>query len=290
METFYDVLQVPKNASFDQIKKQYRKLSLEHHPDRNGDAEKFKQINEAYQNLSDENNRRAYDQSINPISAPNIFDMLFSGLGPGGPGFPGGPMHPGIHVFHGNGEIPFQFPFHPQTKPPPLQLSIEITLDQAFTGCSMPIVIERTIENRRNRTSHKEVETIYLDIPCGIDNNETILILDKGNHTDGILGDLKITINVKNTSKLERRGLDLYYVHTITLKDALCGFEAEIEYLQNKTFKIINSDYVISPQFKKIIPNMGMKREKNQGQFIISFNILFPTLSIEQVEQLKKIL
>ena len=285
MENYYDILQVPKNASFEQIKKQYRKLSLEHHPDRNGDAEMFKRISEAYQNLSDENSRRAYDQSINPMSAPNIFDMLFSGLGQGGLGG----MHPEIHMFHGNKDMPFPFPFQP-TKPCPLQISIDITLDQAFTGCSIPVEIERNIEHQRHRILHTEVETIYVDIPYGIDNNETIMIPNKGNHVDGIVGDVKIVVNVKNTSRLERRGLDLYYMHTLTLKEALCGFEAEIEYLHNKSFKIINNDFVISPQYKKIIPNMGMKRDKNQGQFIINFNIVFPTLSSEKIEQLKNIL
>ena len=171
MENYYDILQVPKNASFEQIKKQYRKLSLEHHPDRNGDAEMFKRISEAYQNLSDENSRRAYDQSINPMSAPNIFDMLFSGLGQGGLGG----MHPEIHMFHGNKDMPFPFPFQP-TKPCPLQISIDITLDQAFTGCSIPVEIERNIEHQRHRILHTEVETIYVDIPYGIDNNETIMI------------------------------------------------------------------------------------------------------------------
>jgi DnaJ-class molecular chaperone len=150
--------------------------------------------------------------------------------------------------------------------------------------------IDGTIENKMHRISHKESETIYLDIPSGIDNNETILILNKGNHIDGLMGDVKIVIIVKNTTKLERQGLDLYYTHTLSLKEALCGFEAEIEYLQNKTCKIINTDYVISPQYKKIIPNMGMKRDKNQGQFIINFNIVFPQLSNEQIEQLKNIL
>jgi len=289
METYYDILQVPKNASFDQIKKQYRKLSLEHHPDRGGDAEIFKKISTAYENLSDENSRRSYDQSINPMSAPNIFEMLFSGLGPGGGhGFPGA-MHPEIHMFHGNGEMPFPFPFQP-TKPSPLQISVDITLDQAFTGCSIPVEIERNIEHQRHRILHTEIETIYVNIPCGIDNNETIMIPNKGNNIDGLMGDVKIVINVKNMSRLERRGLDLYYTHTLTLKEALCGFEAEIEYLQNKSFKIVNTDFVISPQYKKIIPNMGMKRDKNQGQFIIHFNIIFPTLSNEKIEQLRNIL
>jgi DnaJ-class molecular chaperone len=286
METYYDILQIPKNASFDQIKKQYRKLSLEHHPDRGGNAEMCKKINEAYQQLSDENNRRAYDQSINPMSVPNIFDMLFSGLGPGQG------MHPGVHIFHGNSpnEMPFPFPFQPITKPSPLQISVDITLDQSFTGCSIPVEIERNIEHQRHRILHTELETIYVDIPCGIDNNETIMIPNKGNNIDGLLGDVKIVVNVKNMSRLERRGLDLYYTHTLTLKEALCGFEAEIAYLQNKSFKIVNTDFVISPQYKKIIPNMGMKRDKNQGQFIIHFNIIFPTLSIEKIEQLKNIL
>ena len=290
METLYDILQVPKNASFEQIKKQYRKLSLEHHPDRNGDAEKFKKVNEAYQQLSDENNRRAYDQSINPMAPPNIFDMLFGGglgnMGPGGPG-----MHPGVHIFHGNNnEMPFPFPFHPPSKPSPLQVIVDITIDQAFTGCSIPVEIERNIEHQRHRVLHTEHETIYIVIPSGIDNNETIMIPNKGNNVDGMVGDLKIVISVKNNTKLERRGLDLYYTHTLTLKEALCGFEAEIEYLQNKTFKIVNNDFVISPQYTKNIPNMGMKRDNNHGQFIINFNIVFPQLSSEKIEQLKNIL
>jgi len=284
METHYDILQVPKNASFEQIKKQYRKLSLEHHPDRNGDSEMFKKVNEAYQQLSDENNRRVYDQSLNPqLNVPNIFDILF-----GGGGGMGG-IHPEIHMFHGNKEMPFPFPFQP-TKPPSLQTYVDITLDQAFTGCSIPIEIERNIEHQRHRILHSELETIYIDIPYGIDNNETITIPNKGNQVDGMAGDVKVVVNVKNTSKLERRGLDLYYIHTLTLKEALCGFEAEIEYLQNKSFKIVNNDFVISPQYKKIIPNMGMKRDKNQGQFVINFNILFPTLPSDIIEQLKNIL
>ena len=76
MSTYYDVLQLPKNASPEQIKKQYRKMSLEHHPDRvNGNEEMFKKISEAYEHLSDDNNRRAYDQSLNP--SMNLFDVIF---------------------------------------------------------------------------------------------------------------------------------------------------------------------------------------------------------------------
>ena len=107
---------------------------------------------------------------------------------------------------------------------------------------------------------------------------------------NGIVGDIKVIVNVKNTTKLERRGLDLYYTQSITLKEALCGFTIEIEYLQNKKFKIVNNDFIITPQYKKVVDNGGMKRDRNQGQFIITFNIIFPELSPAKIEKLKEIL
>lgn len=272
MSTFYDVLQLPKNATPEQIKKQYRKLSLEHHPDRhNGNEEMFKKISEAYQQLSDESSRRSYDQSLNP--SMNLFDVLFGG-------------NQDAQMF-GSKDMSFSFPF-PMPKPPPLLATVEITLDQAYTGCCIPIEIERQIEFHRVR--HSEVETIYIDIPYGIDNNETIKLPNRGNQIDGVVGDIKVVVIVKNTTKLERRGLDLYYIQNITLKEALCGFTVEIEYLQNKKFKIVNEDFIITPQYKKVVENGGMKREKNQGQFIIAFNIMFPELSNEQIHQIKNIL
>lgn len=59
---YYEILGVSKNASADEIKKTYKKLALKHHPDKGGDAEKFKEISEAYAVLSDENKRSNYDQ------------------------------------------------------------------------------------------------------------------------------------------------------------------------------------------------------------------------------------
>ena len=66
MEDYYKILDVPKNASIETIKKQYKKMALKHHPDRGGDSEMFKKISEAYQILSDPDKKRDYDN-------PNIF-------------------------------------------------------------------------------------------------------------------------------------------------------------------------------------------------------------------------
>lgn len=73
---YYEVLEVPKNASKDEIKKAFRKLAHKYHPDRGGDEEKFKELNAAYQVLSDDNKRRQYDQ----------FGNVFEGAGPQGSG------------------------------------------------------------------------------------------------------------------------------------------------------------------------------------------------------------
>jgi curved DNA-binding protein CbpA len=62
MKDFYEILNVAKNATQEQIKKQYRKLSKEHHPDKGGDGEVFAEITEAYQVLSDPDKRAAYDR------------------------------------------------------------------------------------------------------------------------------------------------------------------------------------------------------------------------------------
>lgn len=81
---YYKVLGVDKNASQDEIKRAFRKLAHEHHPDKGGDANKFKEANEAYQVLGDDTKRKQYDQfgSEGPQG--------FGGFGGGGGGFPGG--------------------------------------------------------------------------------------------------------------------------------------------------------------------------------------------------------
>ena len=59
---YYEILEVNKSSSKEEIKKVYKKLALKHHPDKGGDAEKFKELSEAYAVLSDDNKRKQYDQ------------------------------------------------------------------------------------------------------------------------------------------------------------------------------------------------------------------------------------
>ena len=283
----YETLQVPSDAPSDVIKKHYRKLSLDCHPDRpNGNSSKFKELNEAYETLSDPKKRKQYDASLNQSAmSPEqaIFDMLFKanhGMGGG--------MSSMDAMFHAQ---PPMFFHTVNVKPPPLVVTLNITLDQAFTGCSLPVEIERNVFEHRSKRS--ETETCYVDVPAGIDNNEIIVIERKGHvNPDYEVGDVKVVIQIDNPTKLVRSGLDLVYTHAITLKEALCGFSFELEYLQGKQLKIANQEgNIVTPQLRKTIPNMGMKRDHRQGSLIITFQIGFPaSLTPEQSEALKTLL
>ena len=304
----YDILKVGKNASADDIKKAFRKLSLKHHPDRGGNEEEFKKINQAFQVLGDPEKKRNYDMSKrNPFmqQKTNIFDNNSHGNDPMGgmAGMPdifkmffnGMPMNfedmqhgsPNIRIFR-NGEPVFQ---NHRVKPPPITKTLEISLEDAYEGVVKPLDIEKWIIH--NNVKKVENETLYVEVPSGIDNNENIIMKGKGNvNTHGIQGDIKISVRIKNESIFVRQGLDLIVKKNITLKEALIGFKFEIKHLNRKTYVINNFDSkVVTPNFKTVIDKMGMKRGEKTGRLILLFEIEFPkTLSAEQKEQLKNIL
>jgi DnaJ-class molecular chaperone len=278
MTTHYDTLKVPQDANADTIKKQYRKLSLDHHPDRpSGNSAKFKELNEAYEVLSDPKKRREYDASFHPSPEHAIFEMLFKGNG-------------AVDMFSMGGPPPMFF-HQPPVRLAPVIVHLRLTLDQAFAGCSVPVELQRTIYEGRSK--RLETETLYVDVPAGIDNNEVIVVEQKGNvGPDYEVGDVRVVVQIDNPTKMVRNGLDLIYTHPLTLKDALCGFTFELEYLNGKQLKIANQEgNIVTPQLKKTIPNMGMKRDHRQGALIIMFAIQFPpTLTLEQIETLKTVL
>ena len=164
-------------------------------------------------------------------------------------------------------------------------------MEDVFNGVNYPIEIERWIVQNKMKTTEKE--KIYVNIPKGIDNNEIIMVEGKGNVVNtNRRGDVKIFIKIKNTTKMERQGLNLIYRKSITLKEALTGFSFQLEYFNNKTYTINNTDgKIIKPGFETVINNLGMSRKEKKGNLIILFNVQFPnSLTNEQIEELKKIL
>ena len=257
--SFYDALKVSKNATPEQIKKQFRKMSLECHPDRpNGNVEQFKVINEAYETLADPQKRGSYDQQAGGFEA-QLFEMIFGGQPPA--------------AFH-DPRVAFCY----TGSPPPLSVVLKITLDQAYTGCLMPVTVTRTAQR------NQETEVIYVQVPAGADDNEVIVLKDKGDLGPHCAGDVRVTLKVANPSKLTRKGLDLHYAHAITLKEALCGFSFELEYLQDKKIKVNSSSAITPSNSSKIVAKMGMRRGGDVGNLVVNFTIVFPVLTEAQLK------
>ena len=327
MPNYYDILGVSKDSSEQEIKKAYRTLSLEFHPDRNSSTEateKFQEISQAYETLSDPQKKEEYDFEqehggghghgqrgfpgfpgfpfggghpfgggghMGGNDIHDIFNMMFSGGGAGFPGggFPGGGfpgMGPNIRIFH-NGIPVVQ-------KPAPIQKELSITLEQAFSGISsVQITFERVVVVQQLQSS--EEETITLNIPAGISDGETVVLQEKGHVIqDKVKGDLHLLIKVQNHKEFSRNGMDLIYKKTLTLKEALCGFSLEIPHLSGKMLRISHSttSHVIKPNEKKPIPGFGMvKNGQTPGNLIIEFDIAFPDkLTEEQIKGLSIIL
>jgi DnaJ-class molecular chaperone len=206
----------------------------------------------------------------------------------------GGLGGPNIRVFHGSGpgiNIHTQM-YHQIHKPEPIVKQIQITLEQSYSGFNFPIEIERF--NIDNNIRSIEKETLYLNIPQGIDNNETIVLNDKGHCINGqIRGEVRIQIQLINNTEFKRNGLDLLINKKISLKDSLCGFVFEINHLSGKKLALnnISNPTIIKPNFKKMVQGMGMMRDNSIGNLIIEFEVEFPdSLTADQIQLLNTIL
>jgi len=314
-ESFYKILGVDEKSSKEDIKKAYRSLQMKYHPDRNNSSPEAitmtQKLNEAYETLGDEEKREEYDMTRNnPFMRMNsknmdgpmddLFSMLFGmggmpsgmpggmGVMPGGMGgFPGMPPGAKIHFFQG-GPMNFQQSIQ---KPSAIIKNISIKISQVLTGATVPLEIERwLIENGMKLF---ESETIYVKIPKGIDDGELIILKEKGNViNENSKGDIKVFVKIENDTAFVRSGLDLILEKNITLKDALCGFSFEVNYINGKNYTLNNNQGNIIPHgFRKVIQKMGLEREDHKGNMIIVFNVEFPDkLTEEQIVKLKGIL
>lgn len=310
-ENHYKVLGLEETATKEEIKKAFRSLSLKYHPDRNPNSQdavdKFHKINNAYEVLSDDQKKQEYDMMRNNpfmnlngnfganvnVNMDDILGSLFGaqmgmpfGMGMGFP--PGMGMPPGmkIHVMRGGPQG-----FHQIQKPASIMKNVTITMEQVFNGTSIPVEIERFIMESGIKVFEKE--TVYIMIPKGIDDGEIITLKDKGNsHDNDNKGDIKIYIKVENNTMFERSGVDLLTNKTISLKEALCGFTFDLKYINGKIYTLNNnSGNIIVPNYKKVIPNMGLTRDGHTGNLIITFTIEFPAqLTEEKMKLLRDIL
>ncbi len=215
---YYEVLGIPKDASESDIKKAYRKLAMKYHPDVNkedGAEEKFKEINEANEVLSDPEKKARYDrfghQGVNGQGGFGGggfggFEDIF-GQGGGFGGF--GSI---FEEFFGGGN-----PNRPR-KGQDVVVQTIITMSEAFNG-------------KKVQVKMLDGETKEYSIPAGIQHGMDIRVQGKGHpgSNGGPNGDYFIRVYIKDLPGLERSGDDLYHTLDINIVDIMTGTKIEKE-------------------------------------------------------------
>jgi DnaJ-class molecular chaperone len=211
---YYNTLGVPRSASPEEIKKAYRRLAMQHHPDRGGDHNTFAKINEAYDTLSDPDKRDSYDNpqsqwqnsgwaNQNPFGNGSPFGDIFSqfGMGRGAP------------------------------KNRDLTVVAKINLKDILLGKSL-LVSYRLRSGRQ--------ETVEVDIPSGARNGDTVRYTGLGDDGDPRFqrGDLFVKIQVSDIEGWRREGNDLYTRRPVDLFDILLGCVILVTTLDERTVQL----------------------------------------------------
>jgi DnaJ-class molecular chaperone len=196
------------------------------------------------------------------------------------------------------------FGLHPQMrsgdagiyeKPAHIVKQIHITFEQSCRGCSLPVDVERSIVLEHGVRSH-ERETVYVKVHQGVDDGEIIVIKGRGNATAWMQSDIRVVVTISNETAFQRRGLDLLFVKSITLREALCGVSFEIKHPSGRALGISTIGRVVGPAFEKRVSGFGVIRidpggnTTETGDLLLTFAIQFPasleTATVEALEGL----
>jgi len=301
-EGLYKVLDVDKNASEREIKKAFKKAALKHHPDRGGDAEKFKEVEKAKQILTDPQKRKLYDkygekgvERGGPEAGGDIFDLFTGGRGRREQGPP---------------------------KPKTITQTIDITLEDVYKGSAikrkwkikyatrkyncgrcdgqgsvrqlvrqgpMMLQTQRQCDACGGRgfqlPDEKQIEkTGTVHIPHGIKNGGKIVLHGEGHSLPEYQkGDVTFVVRLKKHKIYQRKGADLGCQHTLTLCQALCGYEFRLKHVSGKTL-IVKSQpgEIVQPADLKVLSDFGLPQKGNHfvhGHLYIQFKVIFPVAS-----------
>ena len=291
---YYKVLGVERNASEDDIRKAYRKLAMQYHPDRNPNdkqaEERFKEINEAYQVLSDSKKRAHYDRLGSDYSnwqqrgEPGNFDWgQYEGF-PGGVRVEYGDID---DLFGGAGGFSdfFRTIFgrgaegagsgtrtRTRQQPQGYQQELSITLEEAYKGTTRVL-----------QTDGKQKQ---VRIPAGVRTGSKVRVAGAG--PNGL--DLYLIIDVQEDKRFERRGNDLHTTATASVFTAMLGGEADVETLSGKVK--LNVPAGTQPEQVFRLAGRGMPTVKNpneKGDLYVRLKVQIPKyLSPKQRELLEE--
>jgi DnaJ family protein A protein 2 len=312
-EKLYEVLGVEKSADAKEIKKAYRKLAVKHHPDKGGDEHLFKEINAAYEILSDEEKRKLYDkyglEGVEQGDAPSaggedLFSMFFGG---------GGRRSAGPR------------------KGPSIQHPIKVSLEDLYNGKTVKLAINRKVIVGEAKTCTKckgqgavmevrqigpgmitqmqrvcpmcngegtsaktknERKVVEVHIEKGATHNQKVTFRGMADETPGReTGDVHFIVQEKDHDMFKRKGADLLLMQEISVNQALTGFSYRFKHLDGRDMiiktrpgEVIQAE-VQDPMSGKTlpymtqVPNEGMPSRGNpfvKGNLYVVFHVQFP--------------
>ncbi|MDR3190634.1 MAG: DnaJ domain-containing protein [Lactobacillaceae bacterium] len=280
---FYERLGVAKGATQDEIKKAYRKLSKQYHPDVNHDAgaeDKYKEIQEAYDTLGDAQKRQAYDQ----FGATD--GQGFGGQGGfGGFGGAGGfsDINDIFSQMFGGG---FADPNRPR-KGQDLQYRMNLSFEEAVFGKDTTISYTRTSANGKS-----ESKELKVTVPAGVENGQQMRLSGQGEagFNGGPFGDLFVVFRVDASKDgFERDGADIYLEQPIDYGTAALGGEINVKTVHGDKKLKIPAGTQNNTRFR--MRGMGAPYMRGNGvgdQFVIVYVDVPKKLSKKQQELLQE--
>ncbi|PNW80507.1 hypothetical protein CHLRE_07g320150v5 [Chlamydomonas reinhardtii] len=311
---YYELLQVPKGASEAQLKRAYRKLALQYHPDKVTGTEdekkvasqRFADINHAYEVLSDPEKRKIYDQygedglkqaqqqGGGHGGGNDLFNFFFGGFG-------GGQQEEEVRKGH------------------TIYVDLYVTLRDLYVGKELQVVRDKAVIKETSGTRkcncktkimtrqlgpgmfqqfqtqecgtcpaiklEREQEPITVHVEPGMVNGHQITFFEEGEPlVDGEPGDLVFVVRQALDARFERRGHDLMHNYTISLVDALTGFSHTIDHLDGHKVTL-SATGVTRPGDYHQIKGEGMpvhSQEPKRGDMWVQYTVAFPPSLTEE--------
>ncbi|XP_017259645.1 dnaJ homolog subfamily B member 13 [Kryptolebias marmoratus] len=304
---YYETLEINRNATDADIKKAYRRLALKFHPSKNrepGSVEKFIQLGEAYDVLSDPRKKATYDK----------FGEV--GLKSGVPAeFGGAEAWSSKYVYHGNPDKTFRLffggdnPFadfytdesplqlcslQPEvvkTQDAPIERDLHLSLNDLFHGCIKKIKISRRVMNEDGHTSSIKDKILTIEVKPGWTEGTRIIFSKEGDQGPNCIpADIVFIVRQKSHPLFRRQRNDLIYKTKISLEMALTGFSMDVQTLDGRLLSIPVND-IVHPTYEKVVTGEGMPLPQDpsqRGNLVIAFDVQFPVkLSAESKHLIK---
>lgn len=305
---YYKVLGVPETASSNEIKKQYRKLAHELHPDKNpGMEERFKEVSEAYDVLGTETKRKEYDETRSLLNNPSagffqqggaegdygrIFEDIFANenmediLG-------------GLFGRTSRSRTP--------RKGSDIESSLDITFKESFEGATKTLTLQaqtpcsvcggRGVLQQQNKTiscnechgngSIVFTQNITTRIPPGVKDGAKIKLTGKGVPSPVGAGDLYLIVNVKPHPVYHRKGSDMALTLPVTFPEMVLGAEVEVPLLSGGTVKIKIPEGSSNGRVLRV-KNKGFPHGNKTGDLLVSLEVAVPQNTSREIKNLMK--